>query len=480
MAAKQKVSIKRGNDHLKDITSNCIEASEITICRSKRRKNGNGEVINTGNQEVVETQLQSHGQVAPFEFQQKCSNKHIYLDSEERFPVVDASSTEKCVRNRYKNTYASLSKTSLLSNQIKNKQYIDGSNVVLIKTTNDVEHKSGGENNKGKETQKLEINSINRSPTVSNNIEIPDSDKLCNNFTQVIDSNSILSNKKGSLVYVQSPSLPSGKTRTYEERSCLKTVKTHQFSEPECFKEKCNTLDSIIFSELESHINHSENSLLKPVAKVSAISTISSVPTLSANTSAITAISTPIPTFPKLPDVFGDMLKGEAESLEKTSLTSRRKDVCSGSTLQEMDSDGPGCSSVEVSKQNNCLISSCSQNVHHNQLRCTDPSTSATLPVVDIRGESGDSYIKEEDCASLSNDVSDTKAKIHALGTITSSTSDGSSFLQVDTWATHMLQNLELLYKNETQCDFILKFCGGEILKVSMINCCICQRNNSN
>ncbi|XP_063859886.1 uncharacterized protein LOC135100674 isoform X2 [Scylla paramamosain] len=474
MATKQKLSRKRGNEHLRDITSNFIEASEITISRSKRRKNGNGEIINTGNQEAVETQLQPYGQIAPCESQQKCSNKHTYSDGKKTFSIIDASSTEKCVRNRYKNTYASLSKTGLLSNQIKTKQYIGASNVVLIKTNKDVEHQSAGENDKGKEIQQMAPDSVNISLTVSNNIQITDSEKLSDNCTQVVDSNSILKNENGCLIYVQSPSFPNGKTRrTNAERSCPKTVKPHQVAEPECFKEKFNTLDSIISTEFLSHVNHSRSPVLNPMAKVSAISATSSVPTLSASTSAITAISTPIPTFPKLPDVFGDMLKVEAEYLGRTTLTSGRKDGCSGSTLQEMGSDGRGCSSVKISKQNHCSSESCSQNVHHNQqivfpLRCTDPSTSVPLPVVDILSEGHNSYVKEEDSIRLANNVSGTKTgKIHALGTIMrSASSEDPSFLQVDTWATHMLQNLELLYKNESQCDFILKFCGGEILKV--------------
>ncbi|XP_045131318.1 uncharacterized protein LOC123516194 isoform X2 [Portunus trituberculatus] len=470
MTTKQKLSRKRGNEHLRDITSNFIEASEITISRSKRRKNGNSEIVNTGNQEAVETQIQSYSQVAPLESQQKCSNKQTYFDSRKTFSIIDASSTEKCVRNRYKNTYASLSKAGLLSNQIKNKQYIGVSNVVLIKTTNDVEHKSDRENNKGKETPKLPPDFVNRSLTLSNDMQITNSDKLSCSFTQVIDSNSILKNEKGCLIYVQSPSFPNGKTRKTNEESCPQTIKPDQFAEPECLKEKCNTLDSVISTELVSHVNHSKNPVLKPVAKVSSISTTSSVQTLSASTSAITAISTPIPTFPKLPDVFGDMLKSEAEYLGQTTITSGRKDVCSGRTPQEMVCDAPGCISVEISKQNNSSADSCNQNVHHNQqivfpLRCTEPSTSVPLPVVDILGESYNSCMKEDNVR-LGNDVSGAKTKIHALGTIMSGSLEEPSFLQVDTWATHILQNLELLYKNETQCDFILKFCGGEVLKV--------------
>lgn len=485
MATEHKLSRKRGSEHLRDRTSQVIEASEISISRSKRRRNGNGEIVNFGSQGTVDVQLQSCGRVMSAASKQRCSNKYSYVEEGNKtFSVIGASNKEICLRNRCKKTYASLSKIGLLSNQRKTKQSVGTNNVILIKTSNDAQNMTAVGHNKAMEEKQLINDSTERTVCDSNDKQVTNCEEINNqqkhNAAEVSDSDGALRNEKGCLIYVQSPSFPDGKAlRTSAETGwpALIVGEHHQLIDTECSKEGCNTLGSVIPTKTVPHVSHSHNPVLHPVAKVAGIPATSSMLSLSANTSAITAISTPIPTFPKLPDVFGDVSRSEVGNLGQTTLTSRREDGCLTSTPQEVDKLDSSCSSVEERhRQHHVLSESYNSTVHQNQetiipLKHTQPYTEIPFPVVDISCDSVSLSQREQNNVSLADNVSNSKTDFHSPETRESSSYQHPSFLKVDTWATQMLQNIELLYKNEKHCDLILKFCGGEVLKVSISSC---------
>lgn len=405
MATKRKLPVKRGIDNLKDMTSSIFDSFEVTTSKAKRRRKENSE-NSFGKQDSVDSLSKSYDNLMCDTSHTKYASKQFQMDqSKKKFSVSGLSSNDKKIRSKVKKSY-SLNKTTSVSKQIKSKKSLALSNKRSININNDIECRITVKNHRGR-AKKQASESINTVLPITDDIQITKAEGSYQqkyNTSQIPDSNDIHEKGKEDIITISS-------------------------SFPE---EKCSTSGSEVPYVAVSCINHSHNQILKPAVNVTAVPATSSMTSLSASTSAITAIPTPIPTFPVLHDGYGDLMKSEVGRAEHTILTKWKVDDDHTKITPEQKEkpDFVFNSAAERHDQQSGLSRSCSEIVLIG--KCKDPLTSLPVPAV-----------------------------------VMPFNSQQPRFLKVDTWGEYMLQNLEILYKKEMFCDFLLKFHGGEVLRVS-------------
>lgn len=223
------------------------------------------------------------------------------------------------------------------------------------------------------------------------------------------------------------------------------------------------------------------------------------MPNLSANTSAITAIPTPIATFPLLPDMTRDMSRAAVFTVGVPNTDPKQGDsyivpVSSAPVANSIcnavcqTTSNPHCNSFSIDKCN-VLVSTLNSNPvavddckdDRRDVLVTNTygdhqfvdRNSSSIPIVDLSDDSDSLLVEKDDvlvplAGNISAKSSFEKENYSTSPTASSSarTQTSSNVLRVDNWGTYLLQKLELLYQREQDCDLVLKFCNGETLKV--------------
>lgn len=415
MAAKRKLPVKRRIENLDDMASRIFESIKDVTSKPKRRRKENSE-HSFENQDSINSQFMFYDNHMCDASQQKYARRQSETDQSKKNFSFGVSSNEKNLRSRVKKSY-SLNKTESESKQIKSKRSFVFSNKTPIDISKYSECSTAVKSHKGREKKQVVSESIDTVQSMTDDIQVTkvkENNQQKHDTSQASDSNVLLKNEEESIISI-SPS----------------------FLQEENF----STSGSEISYVAVSCVSHSHNQILKPAITVTGIPASSSMTSLSASTSAITAISTPIPSFPVLHDGFGDSVRWEVDSSGHTTLTNWREDGSHTNMTSEQKEklDFALDSAAERHEQQNVMSGSCNETVHHNHdvvslKKNGDHSTSAAVPVVAVPFSS-----------------------------------QQPSFLKVDTWGEYILQNLEILYKKEMYCDFILKFHGGEVLKVHRV-----------
>nr|XP_045615181.1 uncharacterized protein LOC123768571 [Procambarus clarkii] len=210
---------------------------------------------------------------------------------------------------------------------------------------------------------------------------------------------------------------------------------------------------------------------------------------LTAGTSTITAITSPITTYPLVSDKAGDAAGGAVFAFSLSNSLTKQEDnspgvvssasyASSSHNILNHDVSNPKCNMISVDKNElsistvNCNVDGLEdhKNIQHEH-HMVDKSTS-TIPIVQI-DDDGDLLSTENYNFPVSFVNCSPATSMSELGTtsaspiVASSRQDHSpNFMQVDNWAATLLQRLQLLYESEQECDLLLKFATGETLKV--------------
>lgn len=406
MAAKRKLPVKRRIENLEDMTSRIFETIEDVTSKPKRRRKESSE-HSYENQDSINSPFMFYDDHMCDASQQKYTRRQPQTDQSKKNFSFGLSSNEKNLRSRDKKSY-SFNKTESESKQIKSKRSLVFSNKTPIDISKYSESSTSVKTHKGREKKQVVSESVDTVQSMSDDIQVTkvkENNQQKYDTSQVSDSNVLFKNEEESIISI-SPS----------------------FLQEENF----STSGSEISYVAVSCVSHSRNQILKPTITATGIPATSSMTSLSASTSAITAISTPIPSFPVLHDGFGDSVRWEVDSSGHTTLPNWRED-CSHTNMTSQQKEKPDFtldSATERYEQQNVMSGSCNETVQANHEVVS--LTGAAVPVVAVPFSS-----------------------------------QQPSFLKVNTWGEYMLQNLKILYKKEMYCDFILKFHGGEVLKVS-------------
>lgn len=318
--------------------------------------------------------------------------------------------------------------------------------------------------------------------------------------SQMVPKDTDWKNENDSPVYVTSNSCSENKRvieNVAKSSSKVTVGEGSQAIESKMTTENHSVLATISSNIQMSHGHHPLPHVLRSVSSPG-IPLTSVMPSLSANTSAITAIPTPIATFPVLTDMARDVSGGTVYAVGFTNSDTKQESHYSGdvssatgfaytshNSLNQVVSD-PKCSAFAVDR-NSLHVSTISSNAgdigdHKNILvsahgthlehHVVEKSTSS-VPIVDIEDEN-DSLSMERGNISVSSVNCTPATSMSARETVSTSHiaagSGGvhtpSDYLQVDNWSAYLLQRLELLYEHEQECDLVLRFSGGETLKV--------------
>lgn len=413
MAAKRKLPIERRTEDLEDMASRIFETIEDVTSKPKRRR-----------KEINKHSFENQDSVnSPFMFYDNhlcdasqqifASRQQPQTNQSKKSFSFGLSNNEKNLRSRVKKSY-SFDKTESESKLMKSKRSSVFCNKTLVDTSKYSECSTTEKNLKGREKKQVVSGSIDTVQSMTDDIQITEvkNNQEKHDTLQASDSNVLSKNEEESIISI-----------------------TPGFLQEENFSNSGSEISYVAVS----CVSHSHNQILKPTISVTGNPVTSSMTSLSANTSAITAIATPIPSVPVLHDGFGDSVRWEVDSSGHTTLISLRRDGSHTNMTSEQKEkpDFALDSAVEGHDQQTVMSGSSNETVHNNQevalpRKNGDPFTSAAATVVPVL---------------LS--------------------SQQPSFLKVDTWGEYMLQKLEILYKKEMYCDFTLKFCGGEVLKVS-------------
>ncbi|KAK4295741.1 hypothetical protein Pmani_031715 [Petrolisthes manimaculis] len=182
-------------------------------------------------------------------------------------------------------------------------------------------------------------------------------------------------------------------------------------------------------------------------------------------TSAIAAVSTPIPTVPILPEI----VRGTTGGTKVLSDSSPRQAESRNASPSKLPSTSDNQIKQTVSYSNydsHCMQGNNLHVYHYNFNTETDNAKkdivceendadlceNTALSVIDFNCEDDSLRVKDGENTSPSK--------------ISKGVSTSEDFIQIENWGTYLLQKLEVLYEQEQECDLILKFWGGETLKV--------------
>lgn len=183
-------------------------------------------------------------------------------------------------------------------------------------------------------------------------------------------------------------------------------------------------------------------------------------------TSAIAAVSTPIPTVPILPEIVRGVTCG-TKVLTDPGPRQEESRNASPSKLPST-SESPAKHTVSYSSYKSHCVQGNNLHVYHYNFNAetedekkdiviededVDLCDNTSLSVIDFSCEADSLKVKEESDNALPSKIS-------------KGVSTSEDFVQTENWGTYLLQKLEVLYDQEQECDLILKFCGGEKLKV--------------
>lgn len=183
-------------------------------------------------------------------------------------------------------------------------------------------------------------------------------------------------------------------------------------------------------------------------------------------TSAIASVSTPITTVPILPEIVRGVTCG-TKGLSDPGPRPGESRNASPSKLPST-SESLAKQTVSYSSYNSHSVQGNNLHVYHYNFNAekedekkdivigdedADLCDNTSLSVIDFSCEGDSLKVKEESDNSLPSKIN-------------KGVSTSEDFVQTENWGTYLLQKLEVLYEQEQECDLILKFCGGETLKV--------------
>ncbi|XP_042208797.1 uncharacterized protein LOC121857036 isoform X2 [Homarus americanus] len=516
MAAKNKSVRKRGRECLEMNEREEDQESPIVIANIKRRKKTRDGVKSEIDSESGSTKLSgnsvTHTPVCKMTTSivtlRRNSNRDSGWDhSISTSPMVNVptSKREQNLASNVKKTYASGSKQiqdknerSKRNSRSKSSLCDQPSKVDEIEENKIKEEDTG----KGVDNDKTESSTFSpeakvslpeREEVVLKNYTFPDEGHNNDNCeSHMVEKDGLWKNENECTVYVTSDI--SHESKTFIENIAKNSSKITVSEDFKAFETEMApagnyNLLATIASNIQMPQDH--HSLPQTVRSVSSprVPVSQVMPNLSANTSAITAIPTPIATFPMLPDMTRDVPGGTVFTVGIANSDSKKDHysdlvssvssfACSSHNSLNFVSSNPTCSMITVDKNNlhmNRFTSSRDGEDHKNiQLeRPVVQRSPSSIPIVQIDDDS-ESLLIERDYTQVPVSSSTLASSTPERATSTASpgaTSNGrvhsaSNFLRVDNWATYLLQRLELLYEREQECDLVLKFSTGETLKV--------------
>ncbi|XP_071526103.1 uncharacterized protein [Panulirus ornatus] len=311
--------------------------------------------------------------------------------------------------------------------------------------------------------------------------------------SQLVHKDAVWKSEDDSSVCVTSDSCSEKiVSENFAKRSAKVTVgESSQAIESKMTTENHSILPTVsVSSDMQiSPGHHPLPHVLQPVS-CSGIPQTPVMPSLSANTTAITAIPTPIATFPVLSDKGRHLSGGTVYAVSFTNSDlqqeSHNHDDASSDTavaytshnsVSQVVSD-PKCSSAL--DRNSLHVATFNSNMgaigdHKNipvSAHKTVEKRTPSVPVVDIEDENDSLSIERGDIpvSSISCTPATSTSTRETVSTSSIASSGGvhtsSDYVEDDIWGAYLLKNLEYLYDFEECCNLVLKFSSGETLKV--------------
>ncbi|XP_066973576.1 serine-rich adhesin for platelets-like [Macrobrachium rosenbergii] len=235
---------------------------------------------------------------------------------------------------------------------------------------------------------------------------------------------------------------------------------------------------SIVFSTIPSQSHIMASPVACPVTPVLCHSNTPLMPlqSLATNTSAISSVTAPVVALPLLPEVTQDIsgnlgFPGSTQNSLMHSILKPDMSVGYQSPHDSTSEDIPYSTSGSQNNSHVAVSGGGAQEMH--------PPSDSEMEILDVKDEKIPLIDIEDDCETLliekteedyKREIKDSPPKSPDRSCSSGSNSENGdsnivATVKLENWASYLLQRLESFFDREEECDVVLKFSGGQVLK---------------